>query len=248
MSRSDFSSARPELLENLEEAYFAVLMDRFSQEEGERLLEENRRLCEDESFVYPEELDKKCLRIIKRAFAKQKRAKSLRGLRKVGNVAAVFIAVVALCAALLFTTVEAFRNDVLNFVLAAFDYDAGTVVKAVAPQEVPFKPLPPTWVPEEYLLVEELNNGESYSAAYSNGDSNEIHFTQSKITSTPVIDTEDAEETQDATINGCEAIIAVKDGQIILLWLDNENASIFRITSENLDRNTLIKIAESCYK
>ena len=53
---------RQQLLENYEDALFALLMDDFAEREGEKLKAENERLKQDPAAQPPEELDQKCRR------------------------------------------------------------------------------------------------------------------------------------------------------------------------------------------
>ena len=54
------------LIENYEEAAFALMMDRKMQEDGEKLLQENERLGSDPDFLLPDGMDERCLRLIKK--------------------------------------------------------------------------------------------------------------------------------------------------------------------------------------
>ena len=51
---------------------FEALIYRIGELEGERLQEEAERLNNDPSFEFPEELDRKCLDIIAKAFEEKK--------------------------------------------------------------------------------------------------------------------------------------------------------------------------------
>lgn len=64
---------RQQLLENYEDALFALLMDDFAEREGEKLKAENERLKQDPAAQPSEELDQKCRRIIRAEYAKAQR-------------------------------------------------------------------------------------------------------------------------------------------------------------------------------
>ena len=49
-----------QLLEDYEDAYFALLMDKVAKQEGERLEHLNQELIEDPNFEVPETTDQKC--------------------------------------------------------------------------------------------------------------------------------------------------------------------------------------------
>ena len=62
---------RKRLLDNYEDALFALMMDELAEQEGQRLLEENERLKQDPAAAIPEDVDKRCLKTIKRTFARK---------------------------------------------------------------------------------------------------------------------------------------------------------------------------------
>jgi hypothetical protein len=61
-----------QLLENYEDAYFALLMEEVAQQEGERMEKLNQELQADPNAAVPAELDRRCLKTIDRCFAKQR--------------------------------------------------------------------------------------------------------------------------------------------------------------------------------
>ena len=82
-----------QLLEDYEDAYFALLMDQVAKQEGERLEQQNQELIEDPNFEVPETTDQKCLRTIERCFARQQRQTALRSVTHILHYAAIIIAV-----------------------------------------------------------------------------------------------------------------------------------------------------------
>lgn len=63
---------REQLQDQYEDALFALLMDEIATIEGQKAEEENRRLQNDPSAAVPEDLDRRCMQLIHRHFAKQK--------------------------------------------------------------------------------------------------------------------------------------------------------------------------------
>ena len=110
------------LLDQYEDAVLRIVMYRVAQEDGKRLLEEAERL-EQEDFQVPEELDEKCLELIRTASAPAKQrpsqtsAKRRFRLRTVGKVLLAAVLAAVLLFAMAFATVEEFRIGVLNFFL-----------------------------------------------------------------------------------------------------------------------------------
>lgn len=256
MNLHHLENIRPETREKLEEAQFAVMMDEFAAEYGEQLLEESRRLNEDESFEYPEELDQKCLKAIEHSFAKKKRAEKLHRLRKAGSIAAVLVLVCAIAFGTAFTAVEAFRVKVLNFALEIKEGDIGTALglsqeahdslDSLGGEYGPLVLLSPSWIPDGYDIDETTYTTASQAIDYINESGNIISFFQGPITTGSFIDTEDAEP-YETTINDCPAYVSIRGEQVILHWVDSQNLSVFQVVSEHFDIESAIKMAESCY-
>ena len=69
------------LLENYEDAYFALLMEDVAQMEGARLDQLNMELQNDPHAAVPEGLTKRCLKTINAHFSNMRRSSSLRIVR-----------------------------------------------------------------------------------------------------------------------------------------------------------------------
>ena len=65
---------REKLEEQYEDAYFALLMDAVAEKEGARLEELNDQLNRDPTAAVPEEIDRRCRKVINRHFAEQRRS------------------------------------------------------------------------------------------------------------------------------------------------------------------------------
>ena len=63
---------RERLQDRYEDALFALLMDDIATMESKKAEEENERLQNDPSAAVPEDLDRRCMQLIHRHFAKQK--------------------------------------------------------------------------------------------------------------------------------------------------------------------------------
>lgn len=59
-----------------EDALFAQLMDEMMEREGAQLLEENERLMRDPGAAVPEEADRRCVKAIRRSFARARRRRA----------------------------------------------------------------------------------------------------------------------------------------------------------------------------
>lgn len=112
---------REMLMEQYEDALFALIMDEVAEVEGQKALEENQRLKESGELVIPEEVSQRCQRVIARKTAEKDLKRFGKGFGRVVTK----VAVVALMGMLLFTTAfaasEDFRVKTLNFVMEVFD-------------------------------------------------------------------------------------------------------------------------------
>ena len=82
-----------ELVERYEDALFTLLMNGVAEAEGKRLQEESAELKKDPSAAVPERVNRRCIRTINRAFAREKRIAFQRTSRRVLQRAAI----VAVC-------------------------------------------------------------------------------------------------------------------------------------------------------
>lgn len=99
---------REQLMENYENALFALLMNQVAEEEGKRLQKENLRLKQDPQAAVPAATDRRSLRTIRRAFSKDERRHVVRVTGRVLNK----VALAAMLAATLFITAYAMNPEV----------------------------------------------------------------------------------------------------------------------------------------
>ena len=112
---------KEKLRDNYEDALFALLMDSVMEEEGKKLLQENERLKADPEFEVSEETSRRCVKAIRKAFAK----KNGKAAGTVIYRAFSKVAVVAVLCGLLFTAAYAAIPDVrvktLNLLIETSD-------------------------------------------------------------------------------------------------------------------------------
>lgn len=96
------------LWEDYEDAYFALLMEKVAEQEGQCLAEWNEELKNDPSCAVPKETDEKCLQTISNYFAKQKKRSAARRVFHYLRTAGI----AALIASLLFSVAYAVSEDV----------------------------------------------------------------------------------------------------------------------------------------
>lgn len=242
------------LREQYEDALFALIMEEAAEAEGQKALEENRRLRDSGELAIPDGLRQRCHRAIAKGFAGQELRRVGRGVSRVVTK----VALVALVGMLLLTTVfaasEDFRVKTLNLALEIFeDHTEITLtpdesiiassVDSVVPQ------LTAGWVPDGFALVEE---GENSAMAWKDFQ-NEEAGTQISITVFNLrtgrmsVDTEDAEMLP-IQINGADAFIIndTEDEIIQIIWQEDVASEwLIYVVGMGVSEEMLMKTAES---
>ena len=241
------------LREQYEDALFALIMEESAEAEGQKALEENRRLRDSGELAIPDGLRQRCHRAIAKGFAGQELRRVGRGVSRVVTK----VALVALVGMLLFTTVfaasEDFRVKTLNLALEIFedhteitltpDDSIANSAGNTAPQ------LTAGWLPDGFALVEE---GENSAMAWKNFQ-NEEAGAQISITAWNLrtggmnFDTEDAEMLP-IQINGADAFIIndTEDEIIQIIWQEDAASEwLIYVVGMGVSEEMLMKTAES---
>lgn len=215
-------------------------------EEDEKIYDELR---DDESIVNPnqEELDKKMLGMIKSYEKKEKRKQNFILLRKVALIAAVFISVLTIGFAITFTTVEAFKVTVINFIIEKKEkfslISLSENNNISVPTELDEKYYP-HYLPENYEIKSIFVNDSGVDIAYINKNNEVIYYSYFDKNSKAGIDTENTKEII-VFINGFKGSIFSKDEYRILVFESNEYVFIIEA---HIGQEEIIKIAESIKK
>lgn len=247
---------REKLMEDYEDALFAIVMDQIAEEEGERLEQEAQRL-EDEDFQVPDSLDRKCIAAIREAEEKQRRAqKQARrriSIRRIGRVALVAVLTIVLIASIAYAAIPEFRAGVLNLVLkvtkqaTSITMVSGSDVAEENPSEFDFTL---TYIPEGFYLSDaSLINSDYAGICYEDGNGNNFVYGYDHLGKghTVSVDTEDA-DVQYTTLRGCEGLIVQKTNPITgqncvsFDWFDTEQECRFFAYSHGLPYSEMEKI------
>ena len=244
------------LLENYEDAYFALLMEDVAQMEGARLDQLNMELQNDPHAAVPEGLTKRCLKTINAHFSNIRRSSSLRIVKKAINLAAILIAISTLLFTSAFAISDEFRTATLNLVITANEkYTQLKMKQEDPPQESGntmvtdsnkfFKNIRLTWLPDGY---EYLSGEYDYQAIFANDENNWIIINRFDGTSTYNVDTEGAEIVEEIMINGNSGLRIVKNGQThIALANTDKNIFIDICSSEHVPGEVVEKIAQNIF-
>lgn len=242
------------LSEQYEDALFALIMEEAAEAEGQKALEENRRLRDSGELAIPDGLRQRCHRAIAKGFAGQELRRVGRGVSRVVTK----VALVALVGMLLLTTVfaasEDFRVKTLNLALEIFeDHTEITLtpdesiiassVDSVVPQ------LTAGWVPDGFALVEEGENSAMAWKEFQNEEAGtQISITVFNLrTGRMSVDTEDAEMLP-VQINGADAFIIndTEDEIIQIIWQEDAASEwLIYVVGMGVSEEMLMKTAES---
>lgn len=242
---------REMLVEQYEDALFALLMDEVAEAEGQKALEENQRLRESGELVIPDNLRQRCHSAIARKSAEIGLKQFSRGLTKIVTK----VAVVALVGMLLFTTAfaasEDFRLKALNIVMEVFDdhieikSDSDIGVANSGGENTP--QISAGWLPEGFVLVDEGQSAIMSWQSYAiDGTVAQISINSWNLQSGRVsFDTETA-EILPIQIHGQTAFLIEDADTLQIAWnLYGDNGWLYYVAGQGVTTDELIKVAET---
>jgi hypothetical protein len=231
-----------------EDSAITLLVNLMMQEEGGRYLEESKRFEENHSFGV--DLDKQALKTIDRHFSSIRRKEKMAVVGKAfSHVAKVFL-IVFLIFSITFTSVSAFRDVAMNFVVKTFDHSS-TIVSWLGQNKASTLRYAPSWLPDNsWELVNYSSSDSTYTLEYKNADGDSLNILMTDSASGNItIDTENTEIRTDILINKNPSIMSIDSEAVILSWED-ESRNLFCTlvicgSENNLDPQIAQKIAES---
>ena len=182
-----------QLMQEYEDLTFKILMDRVSQAEGARLLEENERLLADPAAAVPESVQRRTEKTIQDAFDGRKKEfvhRSLRRALKVAVIAAILLATTATVVFAVSPTARAKMKNTIRNVYEThtdFNYTGDTQ----SPEELE---ITTGWLPEGFSVQDEGSIGTHTWEDYINATGDTINIQKSYPISMAV-DTENADIT-----------------------------------------------------
>ena len=242
---------KQKLLEQYDDAAFALLMDEYAEEEGARLMAEfEAAQAAGQVPQMPAELDEQCRRMIRRDRAKKRGKQAARSFRKVAVKAAVAVLVFIGLITTVVMSVDALRVPVLNFILTKYEeyssIDINNHQDITIPETNPF--LLGGLLPDDFYLVNEHNDGDSAYSSYKNSNGNTVQFLISHADGVHNIDTEGA-ETAAIDLGSYEALMIEKNGYRIV-WYDDSIGILYDIRTNGIEKDEFISICSSlaqCY-
>ncbi|HKM00826.1 MAG TPA: DUF4367 domain-containing protein [Sedimentibacter sp.] len=185
-----------------------------------------------------DELDKEIYSMIYEEFGKKntKQIKIKKQLLKASILALVMISGFIIP----FTTVDAFREKVLNLYIEIFDTHASFKPK----EDDIFREFKVNYIPEGYTKIDEIKTPSFYFLIYNNKENNMIDITLYANESSFNVDSEECEK-YNVHINNKDGYIYRKDTTNITIFEFHGNTIIINSNDNALSNETLIKIAES---
>lgn len=237
---------REKALENYENALFTLLLSEVAEREGDRLLEEQAQLS-DEEVPISAAADRRCRRVMAKCRRqeknREKRRRAGRGLAKA--------AVAALVAVLLFTTalatIEPFRIKTFNLVIDLFDdHMTFSMVEGENSHLTPAPILAANWIPEGFTLDHEGTTPMTAWVQYMNAEEDIISVLAAELTTGNMsYSTEDAQMST-ISLHGTEAQLIVGEEMVQIIWSwEADPTWLLSVITQGLDADTAVKIAEN---
>ena len=233
-----------QLQERYEDALFALLMDELAAAEGQRAEEEKERLRDDPSAAVPEDLDRRCARLIRRHVARRR----ARAAGRLTWRAVKLAALVAGIAAILLTTVcaasETVRVNTLNLIVEVFETNTEFRFIRDARGSVETAPLLEVgWVPDDYVLTDQEQDRFETRYEYRSAEDHLLSISCHNTAGMTVgIDTENA-EVEYVSVQGERAMLVQKNSRVELVWPAHGNSLFLSIIGYEIDPSDVLQIA-----
>lgn len=225
------------------DATVELFMEQYAKELAYALAQEPA-----EQIPYPAELDRRCLALIQKARRKERLRKfSAVALKALRRVAIIVVALLSL-ASILFVTVEAFREPIIDFFFkekdgyweVTGDSESAAATDGLANMDDPLAGL----LPDGYKL-EELNQEENgrLFAKYVNSENKTILFIVYSGISITNIDFENAKTSLQHKIGDHDAVIVENEGSLHVLWASELTNQKYFLSANGMDSAKLLELA-----
>ena len=249
---------REKLLEQYEDAYFALLMDEVAEQEGARLERLNKELQDDPAAAVPVKIDRMCIKAIDHYFARQRRGSYLRTAKRMFTHVAVVVTVMLMMLTTAFALSPDFRASALNLLISVEDQYAQLTMTGDGADEgweqsesplasyspgAYFEDLEIGWIPEGFTCT---RNDYDRSALFEDTAGQFFSISRADGHGTLNVDTEDADSVVNITVNGISGIQVFKDGRIHSVLSDLEHGLFIQLrTSDGISVEIHQRILEN---
>ena len=261
-------SKREQLMEEYEDALFALLMDEVMQIEGEEAIRWNEELKLDPQYAVPENITHQCEKTIKNEFRKKERKLVKQSAYKIFQKISVAVMITMLLFTTAFAVSEPLRRITLNALLTINEqfskfnfvetesHEIFTDTSTGETVEYHYN-IGLEWVPTRYQVVDGITfpNGEGM-VEYQNDNGETIKLRVIRFDTTPSykLDTEGAEITE-VTVKDQQAYLIEKkiesenDSHIelSLLCVNEKQNIVMDIISTGLTKDEILQLAEGMH-
>lgn len=246
------------LLEEYEDALFALLMEPVAEQEGETALEENERLKNDPTAMVPAEVTRKCLRTIRQEFAKQRRKNVLKTAKRAFNNVAVFLLVSTLCFASAYAIVPEVRVQTLNLIIEVSEIatrltlgekplspEEHDISKSLTSEDDTLAGYQMPEIPEGYGVVNRHTTSRGAYIVYENAEEDIISFRVEQVGEDGSnIDTENA-IVENIQINGYDGLLVEKNNRLQVVWGDTDHGNLIGILATSISEEEILGYAQT---
>ncbi len=249
---------KEDLIEQYEDAAFALMMSNYAEQEGNRLLQKfEEAKARGEVPAVPVELDAKCRKLIHNAYEKERNQERIKKfLRMAGRTAAIWFVAIGICATLVLS-VEALRTPVINFIIEQHEKFT-TIHLGEEPSSDPSNQ-PTTGnsenvqgetpldglLPDGYDAVQyDVRDNGTFVALYKNVNGDYIMLCSTNGTSKINLDTE-AANTRVIQICGHDGYFIEEGSKLTIFWFDENQNYTYQLRTTNCDFTTIWFIAEN---
>lgn len=234
------------LREELEDAWFELLMEKISKQEGAELIVLNEQLKQDPTYEVPEEVTQRCLETIRKSITQEKRRKSM---KTIGKICVKVACVAAIASTLLVTAYaslpSARKIAIMNLFEEIKDESTRLVMEDINKNDVKDSEVSETnrkvlmgyQIPslsKEFIVAEEkqMNNFAWIKYADDSGKTIRFRFAQN-IGNAVEIDTEEACKSP-VKVNGIDGWLYEKETSVKITWNDMNTKTMITVSGEGL--------------
>lgn len=199
--------------------------------------------------AFPETLDARCKRTIRKECAARKRRQFLKSAVKGLRYAAIFAVVLITLSSVLFVSVEAIRVPIINYYITLHSDHLEISQPQDPPLESPelinwYDPLDGL-LPSGFVLkkVRYYADIEAVALYKDNANNRSVFLTVSPLHAVINVDTENAQEIRDIRINGNNCIFVLKGSRISIVWIDEVEERVYIIITIGLSETEAAGIA-----
>lgn len=239
--------------ERYEDALFALLMEDVAEAEGRKALEENERLKSDPSAAMPDSLRNKCLRIIRRGYAKRKIHTVGKASMHIISKVAIIVMVLVLSFTVAFAASPTVRSSTLHWMVERYDdhmeftardYSSDNHGTVSSNDGATRLQVTAKWVPEGFELTD---SGQDYFGTWLLFEEHEKSICVSTRNLNGNMISIDSENIKLAftEIRGRLALLAYNDAYDTIYMPLDEDSECVVLDGEYTSMEELIKVAEN---